>query len=122
MHASNQTAVEASFERAQQNTARPARPANHRIRRRSFDIRLSMPWFGGRYYVRLLSGTERRHMGRLNAESQTGVVRLSLASGLILFAFFASALFGAAVFLYIVKSMLGINLFEAHSPFHRIFF
>jgi hypothetical protein len=86
------------------------------------DVRLSLPWFGQRYYVRLMSGSERRNARRLDGENQSGLNKISIFYGLALFLLFASAVFGAAIFLYLVKSMLGINLFEAHSPLHRFFF
>jgi hypothetical protein len=121
MRASNETALETTFEHAH-HASNGSVTTSNRAKRRSFDLSLSLPWFGRRYYLRLLSGPERGNTRRLNEEHQTGLTRISIVYGLILFVFFASAIFGAAVFLYIVKSMLGINLFTGHSPFHRIFF
>ena len=97
---------------AQTTSARP-----HEI-----DIRLSLPWFNGRHYIRILTGPERRTPQRLHTEGQTGLARISIFYGVILFLFFASAMFGAAIFLYLVKSMLGINIFESHSMLHQFFY
>lgn len=122
MHAANETALETAFEHKTPPAQGSATANRGPARRRSVDIRLSLPWRGKGYYVRLLSGRERRNPRRLGEERQTGLAKISIFYGLVLFVFFASAIFGAAVFLYLVKSMLGINLFETHSPLHQIFF
>mgnify|MGYP001820607228 CR=1 FL=1 len=126
MRAANETTLDETFQDGPAALSEATHRVGHemvdRYGRHDFDIRLSLPWFKNRYYLRVLSGTEQRSPQRLDAEKQSGIAKISIFYGIVLFLFFASAIFGAAIFLYIVKSMLGINLFEAHSPFHRIFF
>lgn len=50
----------------------PPRASPHRV-----DFRVSLPWFGGRYYVVLLAGDERRSVDRLRLEGQLTVGRIA---------------------------------------------
>ena len=81
----------------------------------NFGIRL----FGRAYYVNLRIGAERRSPGRLAAEGQVRVPLVATAyvtTGSVLF-----CIFGVFCFLYLLKSMAGINLFSGASPFHPIY-
>ena len=50
----------------------PPRASPHRV-----DFRVSLPWFGSRYYVVLLAGDERRSVDRLRLEGQVTVGRIA---------------------------------------------
>ena len=60
-------------------------------------------------------------LGRLALEGQTTIVRQSaFLTGM--FAVVAScALFGVFCLLYLLKAVLGINLFKEASPFHPLY-
>lgn len=84
------------------------------------DLRASVPIHGGRFYVTILAGQERRNSRRLMLEGQTHwsrrlVVYLLLASILLAMAT------GYLVILYLIKSALGINVFTDSSPLHFIY-
>ena len=87
-----------------------------------FDYRISMPFFGRRYYFRCFAGNERRAPVRLAAEGQSGIAKTSIAAAIAVWTFVSMAFFGTAVFLYLVKSAMGVDLFEGPSPLHFVFF
>lgn len=71
------------------------------------------------YYLHVRFGTERRSPERLEDEGQVPVpvaVTASLTTVLILF-----GLFGVFCFLYLLKSMAGIDMFSGESPLHPIY-
>ena len=81
----------------------------------NFGIRV----FGRAYYLTLRLGAERRSPRRLAAEGQVRVPLVATAyvtTGSVLF-----CIFGIFCFLYLLKSMAGINLFAGASPFHPIY-
>ena len=92
-------------------------PANHRI-----DFRASLPFFRKRYYVVLLAGKERRSLARIRRDGQDDTWRLSLAYGLLMTVVASCTMFCVVVVLYLVKSMLGIDIFPEHSWLHGLFF
>jgi hypothetical protein len=86
----------------------------HRI-----DLRASVPLPGGRWYVTILAGPERRSEERLREEGQTHWLRratvyvmlLSLALWLVVC---------IIALVYLAKSTLGIDIIDGHSPLHFI--
>lgn len=93
------------------------RPGTHKL-----DYRVSLPFFGRRYYFVLLGGRERRSRARIASDGQDASWRLSLAYG-VLFTVVASAgMFAVMILLYVVKSLLGIDIFEQHSWLHSLIF
>lgn len=86
------------------------------------DFCASMPFARGqRYYVRLIVGPERRNTERLDQEGQTLLRRQAIVYSTLLAAITSQALFGLLCTLYLLKSMLGINLFEQQSPLHGLY-
>lgn len=84
--------------------------------------RLSLPVVGRRYYIACFVGREQRSLARLTAEKQRKswlnlAISMSALAG-ILSTFFICTLASA----YLVKSMLGIDLFEDHFFLHNLFF
>ncbi len=75
--------------------------------------------FSRRYFVRLRVGEERRDPGRLNAEGQ-----VALGTGAVVYGLAGSAaflMFGVFCFFYLLKSMLGVNIFGDASPLHPLY-
>lgn len=86
------------------------------------DFCASMPFARGqRYYVRLIVGPERRDAERLDQEGQTQLRRQAIVYSTILTAITSQAIFGLLCTVYLLKSMLGINIFEQRSPFHGLY-
>lgn len=88
----------------------------------AIDYRVSIPtglW--GSWYVVMLAGRERRNAARLAAEGQTSLSRRTVLISAALLVLLAAALFGALCALYLVKSLLGIDLFPGPSPLHALY-
>lgn len=94
-----------------------ARPwaGNHVI-----DLRASIPLPGGRWYVTILAGRERRSADRLTLEGQTHWLRRAAVYMLIMSALLWIAVC-AIVVGYLIKSALGLDFFDDASPLHFIF-
>ncbi len=90
----------------------PQWSGNHTI-----NLRASIPLPGGRWYLTIVAGRERRNMDRLQEEGQASWLRQATAYALLtsLLLWLAVCMIAA---IYLVKSALGIDLFEGHSPFH----
>ena len=87
------------------NTALAGRRwGNHKV-----DVRGPISLLRSRYYFVLLAGTDKRDLSR--TESRIG--RIAMAATVALF--FCVSLILGLVLLYILKSWLGINLFEGFS-------
>lgn len=80
------------------------------VAKHSVDIRKSFPWFGKRYYVVLLSGRDRR-----TAERQGESKWIVYATTVLLTTFVLAGVMLALLALYLLKSALGIDLFESFS-------
>ena len=107
-----------TFDDLQRLAAAVDRPSAQHI----MDYRLSLPFGSRRFYVRLLCGRERRKLSRLIAEGQTNPW-LTLAAAVLLFWFMITvSLVFLAVGLYLLKTVLGIDLFDGPSFLHRILF
>lgn len=91
-------------------------------RRHAIDYRVSFPtgiW--GAWYLVILAGRERRNAARLADEGQTSLRRRTVLISAILLLGLMAALFGVLCALYIVKSLLGIDLFPGPSPLHALY-
>lgn len=87
------------------NTALAGRRwGNHKV-----DLRGTLGFFKSRYYFVLLAGKDKRDLSR--AEQRMG--RFALAAAVTLF--ITTSLLLGLVLLYILKSWMGINLFEDFS-------
>jgi hypothetical protein len=84
--------------------------------------RASIPLLGGRYYLALFSGHEQRRPDRVAAEglqkpwSQTIVGCFAVIGGI------STAVMCTLAAGYLVKTILGIDLFDGHFFLHDIFF
>ena len=80
------------------------------VAKHSVDIRKSFPWFGKRYYVVVLSGRDRRAAARQGESKWIVYATTALITTFVLAG-------GVLVFLalYLLKSALGIDLFENFS-------
>ncbi len=97
--------------------ANKPRIANHWV-----DYKVSIPWIGKGFYIRLFVGKERRNRSRLNAEGQVSLPKTSIALVFFLWAACCLAMFGCVILLYLIKSFIGIDLFSGPSLFHPFFF
>ena len=85
------------------------------------DYRVSIPFFGKRYYLTVLAGRERRSRARLAREGQLMSGQVARLDATVLGVALAFGLIALAFGLYIVKSALGIDLFEGDSAMHEVF-
>lgn len=85
------------------------------------DYRVSIPFFGKRYYLTVLAGRERRSRARLAREGQLMSGQVARLDATVLGVALAFGLIALAFGLYIVKSALGIDLFEGNSAMHEVF-
>jgi hypothetical protein len=96
-------------------------PARHRIA-----YRVSSSLFGTRFYVALFAGMEKRDAARVrDAGERRWIARLALDAALFGWAVLCAVVFivGFAVTgAYLLKSGLGIDLFEDHFVLHGVFF
>ncbi|ELP5728977.1 hypothetical protein QTV44_002232 [Vibrio vulnificus] len=80
------------------------------VAKHSVDVRKSLPWFGKRYYLVLLCGRDRRQQLRTEESKLANFLAVSFT---VLFIF---ALIGlSSLALYLLKSALGIDIFEGFS-------
>lgn len=73
-----------------------------------------MPLFGRIYYFVFLAGPERRTRARLLCDRLL-LPMMAIGNRIVAALFFTSILISVLVTLYVVKSMLGINLFADFS-------
>lgn len=86
------------------------------------DYRVSIPFFGGRYYLTVFFGKERRQLSRIKLEGQASVMKASVVyiiAGWVLISLLFMVL---AATVYMVKSVLGLDMFEDPSVFHSLFY
>ncbi len=91
--------------------------ANHVV-----EYRVSLPFFGGRYYFAFFSGRCQRSFDRISAEGQRRSWAHASFSFGTLFLVVSTMLMCGAATAYLVKSLLGIDLFDDHFAFHYLFF
>ncbi|MBU1210958.1 MAG: hypothetical protein KJ587_06765 [Alphaproteobacteria bacterium] len=82
------------------------------------DYRVSLPFFGARYYLTIFFGKERRLLSRILCEGQASVTKASIAYVMALWVLMTTGLVAALVFLYVVKSAIGIDFFDGPSFLH----
>jgi hypothetical protein len=92
----------------------------------SLAYQVSTSFLGREFYVALFSGWEQRSPNRLEGDGQRRSFK-EVALGAVLISCLISGLFLLGVIalvagLYLVKSILGINMLEQHSFLHRFFF
>ena len=96
-------------------------PARHRIA-----YRVSSRLFGQRFYVALFAGIEKRCPKRVaDAGERRWLLRLVMDAALFGWAMLCAVCFllgFAVVAAYLLKSGLGIDLFEDHFVLHGVFF
>ena len=78
------------------------------------DLRWLIPLFGRSYYVLFLAGPERRTRARLLRDRLLHPL-VTMGNRIFAALFFTAILISVLVTLYVVKSMLGINLFANFS-------
>ena len=84
--------------------------------------RMSLPFLGRRYYFAVFAGREQRSLARLVAESQRKSWWHTTFSVSALLMCLSTGVMCALATAYLVKSMLGIDLFDEHFFLHRLFF
>lgn len=98
-----------------------ADPARHKIA-----YRVSSRLFGARFYVALFAGFEKRCPNRVkDAGEKRWLLRLMMDAALFGWAMLCAVIFVvgfAVVGAYLLKSGLGIDLFEDHFILHGVFF
>jgi hypothetical protein len=88
-------------------TLRSRAPSKH-----AFEYRVSIPTPRKAYYLTIFAGPERRSAERLAREGQTSLPRRSQFIGTMLFLMVSSSVFGAMCLIYLVKSAIGVDLFD----------
>ena len=88
----------------------------------SIDYRTSISFFGIPFYVTFLMGRERRSRERLAEEGQTQVHRVAIAHIILTLLIGLSCIAAVACVLYLIKSAVGIDLFDGNSSLHELFF
>lgn len=86
------------------------------------DFRTSISFFGVPFYITLLMGRERRSRERLAQEGQTQVHKIAIAHIVLALVMGLSCLAAIACLLYLLKSAVGIDLFDGHFAMHDLFF
>ncbi len=94
-------------------------PSSSRKHSPSREWRFGFNAGGSRFYLNVRLGIERRTLSRLTHDGQRHLPLGAIASTLAGGAFFVA--FGLICFLYLVKSLLGIDLFAGNSPLHALF-
>ena len=82
------------------------------------DYRVSLPFFGGRYYLTFLFGKERRVLSRIKSEGQASLTKTSIVYVAVLWLLISISLLASLVLLYVIKSAVGLDLFSGPSVFH----
>ena len=80
-----------------------------RWRDHAVDLRMLLPLFGRSYYLVLLAGAERRSRARLLRDRLLRPI-ITIGNGIFAAVFFTAILFSVLVSLYLLKSILGINI------------
>lgn len=85
------------------------------------NYRVSIPFFRKRFYLAIVGGLERRSHIRLAAEGQLPSVQIAQLDPTILAILLTISIAVLFAGTYIIKSALGIDLFEGDSAMHDIF-
>lgn len=85
-----------------------------RWKRHSIDMRITLPFLGRHFYFVVLGGPERRSPVRRQADRATHPLA-TLGNTMFAVIFFGSLLISVFVVLYLIKSVLGIDLNHQYS-------
>lgn len=85
------------------------------------DYRVSIPFFGRRFYITLLAGRERRSLERLAREAQLRAKHIAIFYSIILLFLGCVSVIGLVLLGYLTKSALGIDLMDGPSILHQFF-
>ena len=85
-----------------------------RWRDHALDLRMLLSLFGRSYYIVLLAGAERRSQAR-RLRDRLLYPLISIGNGIFAVVFFTAILLSTLVSLYVLKSVLGINLLPGMS-------
>ncbi len=88
----------------------------------AIDYRVSIPFFGKRFYITLLAGRERRSLARLAREAQLHAKHIGAFYAFALLVLGCFTLIGSVLIGYVVKSALDIDLMDGPSLLHGYFF
>ena len=97
-----------------------SRPDARAIPRADFHVCLPRI-FAGRSYVLLLAEMKGQEQGRLDDDGATRSVRMARVCKALLAGFAGLSVFGAFCVLYLIKCLLGINIFDGPSPLHPLY-
>ena len=75
----------------------------------------------GRFYLTCFVGRERRNIERLRNEGQRDLMEISIVYCLLAAVVVLYGIVPILLILYLLKSALGIDIFEGPSPFHSLF-
>ncbi|MBU2582585.1 MAG: hypothetical protein KJ622_12785 [Alphaproteobacteria bacterium] len=84
------------------------------------DYRVSLPFFGNRYYLTVLFGKERRLLKRVKSEGQASLLKSSIVYVAVLWFLISVCLISSLGGLYLVKSVLGVDVFNGPSLVHQL--
>ncbi len=99
------------------DTALRADQAPHLI-----NFQVSLPMLGGWHYLTIFFGRERRNVARLAHEGKLRPVAQLAGYGLVVWLVFSLLAATGLVLLYLLKCMLGIDLFPGPSSLHGLIF
>lgn len=85
-----------------------------------FRVSIRLP-FVKRFYVNFAAGPEQRNQIRLSDEGLNRSSRLAVFYGAVIVALLGYFFFGLFCFLYLLKSVLNINIFSGASPLHPLY-
>lgn len=86
------------------------------------NFQTSLPMVGGRHYLTVFFGRERRNNSRLAAEGKLRPLAQLAGYGLVLWIGFSLLAATGIILLYLLKCMLGIDLFPGPSSLHGLIF
>jgi len=92
-------------------------PSRHKL-----DWRVSLPFFGRRFYLTIFAGEERRSLARLLEEGQLDLSRISIVYSLAALLALSCLLSAVVASLYILKCLLGIDVMPGPSPLHELLY
>ena len=83
-------------------------------------LRSSVRMIGNRYYLALFFGRERRDLDRLQNEGQLDPTEVSIAYVIVGIFFLLASIVPIALGIYMIKSLLGIDILDGPSPLHYL--
>lgn len=92
-------------------------PAGHAV-----SYRISLPLIHRRYYLAFFIGSEKRNLGRVSAEAQRKSWLHTTVSLSAVLMFLSTLFMSTLATAYLLKSMVGIDLFDDHFILHGLFF